>query len=150
MRGRHLIKCWAKAQHVVSLSSAEAELYSAVKAASEMIGIKSVMGDMGMSCSMVLAVDASAAIGMMNRTGLGKAKHIETQFMWVQEKIKHGTFELVKVGTAKNPADIFTKQLAERAMIEHLGRMGVSCPYGDTWGATCKQMSSTGTEERLS
>ena len=35
MRGGHCLKVWTKKQQVVSLSSAESELYAAVKAASE-------------------------------------------------------------------------------------------------------------------
>ena len=134
MRGRHLIKRWAKAQHVVSLSSAEAELYAAVKAASEMVGIRSIMADMGMQCELILAVDASAAIGRMNREGLGKAKHVDTQLLWVQERVKRMDFSLVKVGTDRNPADLLTKQVSERVMIERLMRMGIASPCGDTWG----------------
>ena len=35
MRGGHCLKVWTKKQQVVSLSSAESELYAAVKTASE-------------------------------------------------------------------------------------------------------------------
>ena len=41
-RGRHCLKTWAKKQQVIALSSAEAELYAAVKTASESLGIQSL------------------------------------------------------------------------------------------------------------
>ena len=129
MIGMHLIKCWSKAQHVVSLSSAEAELYAAVRAAAEMIGAQSLAADIGWSMSITLGMDASAAIALMNREGLGKAKHISTQWLWVQERIRNKEFRLVKVDTKLNPADLFTKQLAEREMVGHVARMGCSAEY---------------------
>ena len=41
-RGDHCLKVWTKKQQVVALSSAERELYAAVKTASEGLGIQSV------------------------------------------------------------------------------------------------------------
>ena len=47
MRGGHCLKVWTKKQQVVSLSSAEKELYAAVKTASEGLGVQSVAKDPG-------------------------------------------------------------------------------------------------------
>ena len=52
MRGGHCLKVWTKKQQVVSLSSAESELYAAVKTASEGLGIQSVAKDLGISCGL--------------------------------------------------------------------------------------------------
>ena len=133
MMGRHLIKCWSKAQQVVSLSSGEAELYAATKAASEMIGVQALLKDIGTHSGMTLAVDATAAIAMASREGLGRAKHVDTQVLWIQEKVRANAFAIVKVGTHKNPADLFTKQLDEIKMFEHLHRMGCESEYHNTW-----------------
>ena len=129
MRGRHLLKCWGKSQQVVSLSSGEVELYAGVRAASEGLGVRSLMEDFGEKTRMQLVVDATAAMAMLSREGLGRAKHIDTQCFWVQEKVKSRDFEIVKVASAKNPSDLFTKQLPEGKVIEHLGRMG--CEFGN-------------------
>ena len=61
MRGGHCLKVWTKKQQVVSLSAAESELYAAVKTASEGLGIQSAV----------------------NRRGLGKAKHVDMQSLWI-------------------------------------------------------------------
>ena len=71
-----------------------------------------------------LFVDSSAAIAMMTREGLGKARHIDTQVLWVQEAVQNNILTLKKVRTDLNPADIFTKQLPERNVNEHLWSMG--------------------------
>ena len=128
MIGQHHIKSWAKGQHAVSLSSAEAELYAAVKGASEMIGLAAIARDMGFEANLVLGIDASAAIGLLNREGLGRAKHIDVQFLWLQERVRDKTMKIVKVHTSLNPADLFIKPLIERDMMGHLYRMGVECP----------------------
>ena len=72
MRGEHCLKVWTKKQQVVSLSSAESELYAAVKTASEGLGVQSVAKDLGISCGLNLHLDASATMCLVNRRGLGK------------------------------------------------------------------------------
>ena len=69
---------WTKKQQV-ALSSAESELYAAVKTASEGLGIQSVAKDLGISCRLNLHLDASATMRLVNRRGLGKAKHVDMQ-----------------------------------------------------------------------
>ena len=66
---------WAKKQQVVSLSTAESELYAAVKTASEGLGIQSVANDVVIACRLNLHLDASATMCLVNCRGLGKAKY---------------------------------------------------------------------------
>ena len=47
--GSHLIKAWSRTQNNVTLSSAEAELYAMVKCTAELMGIKSMMRDWGVT-----------------------------------------------------------------------------------------------------
>ena len=131
MRGQHLIKSWSKAQHAVSLSSAEAELYAAIRAGTEMIGVVAIMKDLSMGVIMSLAVDATAAIGMLSREGLGRSKHVDVQFRWLQEKVRDKVIRIVKVASSENPADLFTKPLTERENMQHLARMGVEAGWAN-------------------
>ena len=77
---------------------------------------------------MHLAVGASAAIGMMERRGLGSTKHMDTKWMWIQGAIRRKELKLVKVGTHDNPADFMTKSPTAEAMERHFNTMGVWCP----------------------
>jgi hypothetical protein len=43
----HVVKTRAKSQHVVALSSVEAELYAGNRAATECIGVQGLMKDLG-------------------------------------------------------------------------------------------------------
>ena len=55
--------------------------------------------------------DATAARGIASRTGLGKTRHIEVHYLWVQEKIAQKAMTLSKVWGHENPADLLTKHL---------------------------------------
>ena len=111
MRGGHCLKVWTKKQQVVSLSSAESELYAAVNTASEGLGIQSVARDLGILFGLNLYLNASATMCLVNRRGLGKAKHVDMQNLWIQEASKASGFIKKKVGTSVNPADLMTKPL---------------------------------------
>ena len=117
MRGSRCLKVWTKKQQVVALSSAESELYAAVKTASEGLGIQSVARDLGISWRLNLHLDASATMCLVNRRGLGKAKHVDMQNLWIQEASKSGRFSTKKVDTSVNLADLMTKPIP-KARIE--------------------------------
>ena len=69
--GSHLIKMWCKTQAVVALSSAEAELYGLVRASAETLGLVSMYKDLGTHMNGVVLGDASAALAIVARRGLG-------------------------------------------------------------------------------
>ena len=124
MRGGHCLKRWTKKQQVVSLSSAESELYAAVKAASEGLGVQSLAKDLGMTCGLNLHLDASATMCLVSRRGLGKAKHVDMQNLWIQEASKSGRFVTKKVGTNVNPADMMTMPLPRPKVEQLMSLMG--------------------------
>ena len=46
MIGKHAVKGWSKTQALVALSSGESELYAALKAAAETLGLLSMLKDL--------------------------------------------------------------------------------------------------------
>eukprot|EP00972_Heterocapsa_arctica_P080870 11918805-Heterocapsa_arctica.AAC.1 len=60
--GAHSLKVWAKTQHAISLSSAEAELNAAVHGTAEALGTQSIMKDLSISATVSVGMDASAAL----------------------------------------------------------------------------------------
>ena len=72
-----------------------------------------------------LLTDSSSAKRFMERRGLGKIRHIQTKFLWIQERPAAKDFELKKVNTHLNVADLMTKSLPGTTMREHLKRMEV-------------------------
>ena len=74
-RGGHCLKTWSKTQAVVAKSSAESELYGVVKGGCELLGLLSLAGDFGdATASGVIMLDAAAAMGIIERKGVGKGQ----------------------------------------------------------------------------
>ena len=69
--------------------------------------------------------DASAAIAISQRSGLGKLRHIQTQYLWIQERVSAKDFSLTKVVGTANPADMLTKYLARADLEKHLEFSGL-------------------------
>jgi hypothetical protein len=133
--GRHLVKAWSKTQATIALSSAEAELYAAVKASAETIGMMSILKDFGIEINGTVLGDASAALGIIQRQGLGKLRHIDTNWLWVQEKSLRKEIKYGKVPGAQNPADALTKYLGHDLGRGHVESMGVEFRTDKAGGA---------------
>ena len=125
MRGEHFIKGWCKTQGLIALSSGEAELYAIVKATSEGMGIASIFKDLGTVMNVHVMGDASAALGIVRRQGLGKVRHLDTNWLWVQEKSRKKEINFDKVKGTENPADMLTKALSGPEIAKCLELLGV-------------------------
>ena len=128
MHGRHCIKSWSSNQSAIALSSGEAEFYAMIKGSSELLGIISLAQDLNVSLNGHLHSDSSAAIGISQRRGLGKVKHMHTQYLWIQERIRAKDFVVHKVGTDNNVADLFTKHLARPKIDKFMSSLGFREP----------------------
>ena len=78
MWGGCLVKIWSKTLSTIALSSGEAELAAVVKGATEALGLQAILEDFGIPVGLHLRSDATAAIGMVKREGLGKVRHLAT------------------------------------------------------------------------
>ena len=84
MIGSHSIRTYSKTQFVIPKSSGESELYAVVRASTEGLGILTLLKDFGVHRAKVYrGMDASAAIGMAQRTGLNKVRHVEVDVLWI-------------------------------------------------------------------
>ena len=125
MVGSHLIKSWSATRTTVALSSGEAELSGLVKGAAQAIGLQSVAVDLGCKWTIVLRSDATAAIGMCRRRGLGKVRHLAVADLWIQDKVKSQELSIEKVPGKENPADLLTKYLDAPAQDGHISRISL-------------------------
>ena len=116
-----ILKTWSSTQASVAQSSGEAEYYALVRAASESLGMQSLMRDMGWDAKIRLLVDSSAAKSIASRTGLGKLRHLEIKFLWLQEAVRRKKVVLSKVRGDVNPADVLTKPKSLDGMKQLLG-----------------------------
>ena len=130
MRGNHCIKHWSTTQSTVALSSGEAELGGICRGASIGLGLQALANDLGISLDLEVLTDATAAIGICRRRGLGKIRHLATADLWVQDRVRRGDFKLTKIPGSENPADMLTKHVARDVMMRHMERVGVMAESG--------------------
>ena len=73
--------------------------------------------DFGVTVGINAYVDASAAVGIACRRGLGKVRHIELDQLWLQDQVARGRVRVFKVPGEENVADSVTKH----STIERIG-----------------------------
>ena len=122
--GGHCIRCQTATQTVPALSSGEAEYVGNVKGGSVGIGMQSMARDFGDERVVRIATDSSASKGIASRLGLGKIRHLDTGLLWLQHHVRRKVLQLVKTAGSGNPADIGTKDLAEKDMKRIMVKLG--------------------------
>ena len=87
--------------------------------------IRGLLGDLGVPCEGIeIRTDASVAMGVAQRLGIGKIRHIEVNQLWLQEKVYCGEVRLVKVRTEENLADALTKPVGAADIYKHVEGLG--------------------------
>ena len=121
--GKHTLKGWSKTQSLIALSSGESELYAALRASSEALGIMALLQDLGYQVKGEIWGDASAALGIINRKGLGKTRHIQTGLFWIKQTAADQRLQYGKALGKENPADLFIKFLDATTTNAHVQRL---------------------------
>ena len=130
MYGSHLLKAWSKTQATIALSSGESETLAAIRAGTEALSMMALMKDLGMDITAALRLDASAALGIIHRKGLGRTRHIDTGLLWMQQTAAERRLEYSKVLGTDNPADLLTKHLNAEVLDRHCLKINLSFPQG--------------------
>ena len=55
---------------------------------------------------------ASAKLAIVGLRGLGKLRHVDTHYLWIQEKAIKGELDFKRVADVDTGADLFTKTLS--------------------------------------
>ena len=109
--GEHLVDSWVASDQVRALSSGAAELCGTVDGLARGIFTKHMYEEMGRTINIDVETDSTAANGMCSRTGVGKTRHIQVRWLWIQEAIRDKIVRLGKVRGTDNEADMGTKDL---------------------------------------
>ena len=112
-------------QSLTTLSVAESEFYALIKGASAVLGLQSLFADWGLQVTVEVQSDRTSAKSMADRKGVAKVKHMQTRFLWIQERVANGDITIHHVGTKLNPADPFTKPLTRPELDAHMNRIGL-------------------------
>ena len=110
-----LIHSICRAQATIALSSCEAELYAANTTMVESIYlfqlIQFLMNDEA-AVRQRLFLDSTSAKFVVQRSGIGRLKHVSIKHMFLQQLLRQKVFSIHKVPTRINPADLNTKKLS--------------------------------------
>ena len=109
------------------------------KGAAEGLGIIAVLRDFGLEAKLEIHSDATAAIGIANRQGLGRIRHIAVADLWIQQRLLAGDFTMHKVSGKDNTSDLMTKALDGPRITELLQRLRIGrCSYGEATSRECE------------
>jgi hypothetical protein len=117
-----MLKCSSTLQSLTALSVGEAEFYAVVKGGAVGLSLKAIYEDLGVKVDAEIDSDSTTAGSLADRLGVGqRTKHIQTRFLWVQERVQDRDLRVKKVHTSKNIADIATKPVSKQVADRHCG-----------------------------
>ena len=91
-----------------------------------------MLSDFGMCADVVVRTDSSSGLAIGTRRGLGRLRHVQTRYLWVQQRVQQGDLRLKKEPGDTNVGDALTKSLDERRMTNLLTMMGYEFRDGPT------------------
>ena len=113
------VNAWSKTMGILALSIGESELAAVVRAATEGMELRSILSDFGLFGHVAIKSDATAAIGMVHRLGLGNVCHSGGGDLWVQHHVRSGKIRVSNTSGLKNPGDAQTKYLGPGPLLRH-------------------------------
>ena len=130
--GGYLIKfgtgavSWSsKLQPLVTLSTTEAEYVAAVEAGKEIIWMRQLLTEFGITVKgpSILRIDNQSALSVSkNPEHHGRMKHLDLRYFWLRDQVTQEVIKPVYVSTENMPADLLTKPLA-KVKVERFRRM---------------------------
>ena len=123
--GAHIVKTTCSLQTSVGLNVSECEYYALCHGAAHGLGLKAYLMDLGFDLNLTVLSDSSSALAFGSRRGLGKQRHVQTRYLWLQERVAHGHLHIGRVSTHHNMSDILTKACGRETLQRHMKRMGL-------------------------
>ena len=128
--GGCLLYSASRTQRIVSLSSAEAEVYACSSGAADSLLLARLLSWLsGKKTKIHLYTDSTGARGILQRKGVGRLRHLSCRILWLQSLVGVGIIKLSAVSGNTNPADIGTKRLTAnrlRSLMSLLGLFNMS------------------------
>lgn len=119
-------------QKCIADSTMEAEYVAASEAAKEAVWLRNFLLDLDVVPNLPKAItlycDNSGAVANSKEPRAHKTgKHIERKYHLIRDFVKKGKVAVIKIASADNLADPFTKSLPAKAFDSHVEGMGVRC-----------------------
>ena len=117
-----LVDWYSRLQDTVATSTLVAELYASYFVSTRVQYLRLLLGEIGCMAEGATKIheDNQGVINVCkNRAGVDRTKHVEIKWFYLRELQESGAAVAVKVASADNVADAFTKPLS-RTKIDHL------------------------------
>ena len=123
--GGHVVKTTSNLQSSIGLNVSECEFYALVHGGAHSLGMQAFLKDLGLNLTIVLESDSNAAGAFCSRKGLGKQRHVETRFLWIQDRVATGHLRIKKIPGESNVSDILTKSVTSVVLARHAATLGL-------------------------
>ena len=123
--GGHLWDAFSVSQAVNALSSGESEFYATGSVMARGLLAKHFMEETGRTVKLEVGSDSTVGRGICQRHGVGKVRHLENKYIWLQEVLKRKHATIVKVGTLDMVADMLTKYVEAEAIKKHCASLNL-------------------------
>lgn len=103
----------------IATLSGEAECYGMAKACAEAVWMQFLARDLGVEMGITLHIGSSAAMA------IGRVRHLQVRYFWVQARANRKHVGIKKVGTNYNVAAVLTPPLLHALTVALIARAGV-------------------------
>ncbi|KAG9450314.1 hypothetical protein H6P81_010279 [Aristolochia fimbriata] len=130
--GNNLVSWYSKKQNSISLSTAEAEYIAAGSCCAQLIWMRQMLADYGISSgALIVYCDNTSAINISkNPVQHSRTKHIDIRHHFIRDLVEDGKVVLNHISTDKQLADIFTKSVDVKRFEYLRGALGLSFELG--------------------
>lgn len=146
--GRHALTQWGGSQNEVSWTSGESGYRGMLRAAAELLFPVDIMKAFHCEpAEKLLYVESSAAAATASRQGVGRMKHIATQYMSPQGVLQLKKLKTKTIGTTVDIVGLLTKHLPRARMLELLKLMRYE--YRDGRAGSALKVTTGATREKM-
>merc|ERR1712026_609172 len=82
------IEVYTDSDHAGCPLTRKSKLGALTKACAEGLGMKALLNDFQVQVEIKVLSDATAAIAMVRRLGLGKVRHLAVADLWIQQRVR--------------------------------------------------------------
>ena len=129
-----VIKCFARRQTAVSLSTCESELFAIQATTQEVLGLQRLVFRLLEAIKIVvtfapkgvrLCTDSASARDLINSSDIPRRSgHTEVRVFWVREQLEQNKVEIEWIKGTANPSDMMTKVLDTRTFMKYREQLG--------------------------
>jgi len=125
-----ILTSYSKSQHVIALSSAEAELYALCSLVVESLAVQNLMCEAGFGKLRIqVFTDAQATKQNLERGTARGLRHVEIKFMFIRDLLREDKLQLSKIVGSENTADLLTKPVTKDVLRKLIKTMPVELDF---------------------